>query len=90
MTYQLKGGSILSNEVKEVKEFLLEWLLNHGRDVVWDIHVKQLSREQWDLLGKCIRFGYIDSLQDPFNKHQSNKLSDEGLEFLNKGENNEQ
>jgi hypothetical protein len=67
----------------KVKEFLLEWLLHHGRDVVWDIHVKQLSREQWDLLGICIRFGYIDSLQDPFNKHQSNKLSDEGLEFLN-------
>jgi hypothetical protein len=74
----------------KVKEFLLTWLIKHGRDVVWNIPVKHFSGEQWDLLGRCIRFGYIDSLQDPFNKHLSNKLTDAGLEFLNKGENNEQ
>jgi len=78
------------HEVKRVKGFLLEWLINHGCDVVWDIPVKHFSGEQWDLLGRCIRFGYIDSLQDPFNRHFSNKLTDAGLEFLNKGEINEQ
>jgi hypothetical protein len=79
----MRGGLGLNDTDKAIKTFLLTWLIEHGRDVVWSIPVKHYSGEQWDLLGRCIRFGYIDSLQDPFSRHFSNKLTDAGLEFLN-------
>ena len=66
----------------EVKEFLLTWLINHGRDVVW-LKLRDLTVEQWRLLDLCMQYGYIDSLTDPFDRHQNNRLTDEGMEFLN-------
>ena len=72
----------MSNTDEKMRNFLLEWLINHGRDVVWDLNVRDLSVEQWNLLGLCIRFGYIDDLKDPFAKHQNNRLTDEGMDYL--------
>ena len=87
MKYQLKGGSILNNEVKE---FLLEWLLNHGREPVHRHIAWGFENGRWILFEKCNEYGYIDILQDPFTRKFNHKLTDEGMAFLNKGELNEQ
>ena len=71
------------SEDHKVKEFLLEWLLNHGREPVWRSIAWGLEHEWWVIFEKCNDYGYIDSLQDPFTKKFNHKLTDKGMEYLN-------
>jgi hypothetical protein len=71
----------------QVKEFLLEWLLNHGREPVYRHIAWGFENGRWILFEKCVNRGYIDSLQDPFTRKHNHKLTDIGLEHINKGEN---
>lgn len=70
----------------EVKAFLLEWLLNHGREPVWRHIAWGFENGKWILFEKCNDYGYIDSLQDPFTRKYNHKITDEGINFINKGE----
>lgn len=101
MRYQLKGESILSNEVKynnEVnqikREMLLEFLLAFGdRVVLWGEVVTKLldphdSLDIDDKFYECCSEGYISELQDPFTKIYNYQITKEGLQFL-KGEKHE-
>jgi hypothetical protein len=78
------------SDAHKVKEFLLEWLLNHGREPVHRHIAWGFENGKWILFEKCNDYGYIDSLQDPFTRKFNHKLTDVGMAFLNKGENNEQ
>ena len=74
----------------EVKEFLLKWLIEHGRNNVrrkdmWN----KFGVDEWELSQVCTRIGYLDSKQEPKTFNYYHALSDKGLEFLNKGEKHE-
>ena len=81
----------------EIKDLLITWLFKFGHKVIpqntaWDYLVDDANLN-YDInatLNECCEAGYIDSLQDPFTRKFNHKLTDEGLIFLNKGENNEQ
>jgi len=70
----------MSNKA-EIKTFLVEWLIKFGTNVqaraplaLTDINIFMVD--------VCVRFGYIDELQDPFTKAYSHKITDEGLDFI--------
>ena len=95
MTYQLKEGSILSNEVNDMTprqqklhQYLLEWLLNNGMDKVR--RNKVWNQGDWEMAQSCILHGYLNSIQEPKSFNYYHALTDKGLEFLNKGEKHEQ
>ena len=71
----------------EVKEFLIEWLLHHGREPVWRHIAWGMETNKWHKFEICCEHGYIDSLQDPFTRKYNHKLTDAGLEYLTKGDN---
>jgi hypothetical protein len=80
------------SDAHKVKEFLLEWLFKFGcnpvrRDVIWDLHDYGAIEPhvKW-----CIKQGYINETRGLLDGRFSHALTDEGLNFLNKGENNEQ
>jgi len=70
---------------KEIKAFLLEWLLNHGREPVYRHIAWGFEKGMWFKFEKCCERGYIDSLQDPFTRKHNHRLTDLGLEYINKG-----
>ena len=72
----------------EIKTFLLEWLLNHGREPMWKhIASGHVSGVRAFIFKICIERGLIDELIDPFTKQFNHRLTKEGLRFLN-GRNN--
>jgi hypothetical protein len=82
----------MDNEVNKVKVFLLEWLFKFGREpvkriVLWDLHDYGAIEPhvKW-----CMKKGYINQIRSNTNGQFSHALTNKGLEFLNKGENNEQ
>ncbi len=82
----------MDNEVNKVKVFLLEWLFKFGREpvkkiTIWDLdnYTEILPHVEW-----CIKQGYINETRSLLDGRFSHALTDEGLNFLNKGENNEQ
>ena len=83
--YVVKKGIIMS-DAHEVKAFLLEWLLYHGREPVWRHIAWGFENGRWILFEKCVDRGYIDRLQDPFTRKHNHKLTNEGIKYLNKGE----
>ena len=76
---------------REMKAFLLEWLLNHGREPMWK-HVAwgKNNDKRWFIFETCIELGLIDELFDPFTRKYNHKLTDEGMEFITKEKINEQ
>jgi hypothetical protein len=76
----------------KVNEFLLEWLFKFGcepvkRIVLWDLHDYAAIEPhvKW-----CMKKGFISQIRSNTNGQFSHALTNKGLEFLNKGENNEQ
>lgn len=76
----------------EIKDLLLTWLFKFGRDCattneVWDyLDNTYLNFDIDATMTYCFDKGYIDRLRDPFTRQYSHRLTDAGLEFLNKGE----
>jgi hypothetical protein len=75
----------LINTNREIKTFLVEWLIKCGTNAkareplaLTDIDI--------GMIDVCVRFGYIDELRDPFTKSYSHKITKEGLKFLQQGE----
>jgi hypothetical protein len=95
MTYQLKGGSILSNEVNEIgrwyenpmykdvmTKYLTQWLL------LGYYEVDYVSRDAHLYINFALDQGYVKFIEGNsavFNLELTNK----GRNFLNKGETNE-
>jgi len=78
----LKGDTMLDDhEVKEVKTFLLKWLIRFGTDVQLRPPLA-LTDIDIHMVDVCVRFGYIDELQDPFTKIYNHKITKEGLDFI--------
>jgi len=80
------------SDAHKVNEFLLEWLFKFGREpvkriVLWDLHDYGAIEPHvtW-----CIGQGYINETRSLLDGRFSHAITDKGLEFLNKGENNEQ
>jgi len=76
----------------KVKVFLLEWLFKFGcnpvrRDIIWDLHdyTEIETHVKW-----CIGQGYINETRSMLEGRFSHTLTDEGLNYLNKGEKYEQ
>jgi len=65
----------------EIKTFLVEWLLKVGTNVQPRAPLALTDIDLF-MVGVCVRFGYIDELQDPFTKSYSHKITDEGLDFI--------
>ncbi len=84
----------------EIKDLLITWLFKFGHKVIpqntaWDYLVDDANLN-YDInatLNECCEAGYIDKIEEEKGygiasiKYQ---LHDDGVEFLNKGENNEQ
>jgi hypothetical protein len=73
----------------KVNEVLLDWLFRNGREPVkridiWDLddYTKILPHVTW-----CIKQGYINETRSLLDGRFSHAITDKGLEFLNKGEN---
>ena len=79
----------------EVKDLILTWLFEFGRDVtpqsiVWGfLDNAYLNYDIEAAMDYCVTRGYIDSLQDPFTRQYNHRLTEEGINFINKGGNNE-
>jgi len=91
--YVVKKGSIMSDDNHKVKEFLLEWLFMFGsspvkRNFIWNLDNGYRDMEPYVKL--CIRQGYISQIRSRDDGRFSHALTDEGLNFLNKGEKHEQ
>ena len=72
----------------EVKVFLLDWLFKFGcepvkRIVLWDLHDygEIEPHVKW-----CMKQGYINETRSLLDGRFSHAITDEGLNFLNKGE----
>lgn len=65
----------------EIKTFLVEWLIRFGVDVQLRPPLA-LTDIDIHMVDVCVRFGYIDELQDPFTKTYSHKITEEGLDFI--------
>jgi len=80
------------SDAHKVKEVLIDWLIRNGREPVkrvdiWDLHdyTEILPHVTW-----CIEQGYINETRSLLDGRFSHAITDKGLEFLNKGETNEQ
>lgn len=79
-----------------MKEIILTWLFKFGHDVISHSTMINEMLDEYgsldvdDAFDECCDVGYISKLQDPFTRIHNYKIADEGLNFLNKGEKNEQ
>jgi hypothetical protein len=71
----------LINTNREIKTFLVEWLIKCGTDAQLRAPLALTDIDIF-MVDVCVRFGYIDELQDPFTKAYSHKITKEGLDFL--------
>lgn len=69
------------NDKAEIKTFLVEWLIKFGTNVQARAPLALTDIDIF-MVDVCVRFGYIDELQDPFTKSYSHKITDEGLDFI--------
>ena len=87
----------MDNKVNEVlmKEIMLTWLFKFGHDVIFYSTVVDEMLDEYgsldvdDAFEECCDVGYISKLQDPFTKIHNYKIANEGINFINKGGNNE-
>jgi len=84
-----KGNEVL------MKEIMLTWLFKFGHDVILHSTVVDEMLDEYgsldvdDAFEECCDVGYISKLQDPFTKIHNYKIANEGINFINKGGNNE-
>jgi hypothetical protein len=61
----------------KIKTFLIEWLIRFGSDTL-----ERPDDVDYNMLDVCVRFGYLDELRDPFTKLYNHKITNEGLDFI--------
>jgi hypothetical protein len=98
MTYQLKGGSILNDMDKTIAEnrkvFLLDWLFRFGHEPVYRYKLwedKSFTDSVITLyFNWALHYKYINQERDENTMQFTHAITDKAMEFLNKGELNEQ
>ena len=75
-------------DANNIKQFLLEWLIKHGINDFDNREEIYMNGVEWHIMYHfCVDSGLLDSVQDPFTKNHHVKLTEKGLKYVKRKNN---